>query len=112
MFTVVGFLKQTQSMDDVASALLALICVAGSGFTVYRLWLYYKKRWCALSQRVLLASLTSVIVFGDIIRKISSINLVLLEIIIQILYLGLLMYLDDYFETHNRTYVWIRMQDA
>ena len=76
----------------------------------YRLWLYYRKRWCALSQRILLASFAAVIVFGDIIHKIADINLVLLVIIIQILYLGLLIYLDDYFETQNRTYAWIQIQ--
>ena len=98
------------SMDNVASALLALACIAGGDFVSYRLWLYYRKRWYSLSQRVLFTSLAAVIVFGDIIHKIADINLVLLVIVIQILYLGLLIYLDDYFETHNRTYAWIRLQ--
>lgn len=99
-----------ESMGDVESALLSLACVVGGGFLGYRLWLYYRKRWCALSQRILLASFAAVIVFGDIIHKIADINLVLLVIIIQILYLGLLIYLDDYFETQNRTYAWIQIQ--
>lgn len=99
-----------ESKGDVESALLSLACVVGGGFLGYRLWLYYRKRWCALSQRILLASFAAVIVFGDIIHKIADINLVLLVIIIQILYLGLLIYLDDYFETQNRTYAWIQIQ--
>ncbi|MBQ7587568.1 MAG: hypothetical protein IJT37_06025 [Lachnospiraceae bacterium] len=99
-----------ESIGNVESALLALACIAGGGFAGYRLWLYYRKRWCCLSQRILLASLAAVILFGDIKHKIADINLVLLVIIIQILYLGLLIYLDDHFETHNRTYAWIRIQ--
>ncbi|MCR4655898.1 MAG: DUF6040 family protein, partial [Lachnospiraceae bacterium] len=94
--------------DELERVLLSIACIAVGGFLGYRLWLYYRKRWCALSQRILLASFAAVIVFGDIIHKIADINLVLLVIIIQILYLGLLIYLDDYFETQNRTYAWIQ----
>ena len=101
-----------ESLSDIESALLSLACIVGGSFAGYRLWIYYRKRWCALSQRVLLASHATIIVFGDIIHKIANINLVLLVIIIQILYLGLLIYLDDYFETHNRTYAWIRIQNS
>ena len=99
------------SMDGFLSAILTLICLAGAGYGVYRIWLYYRKRWCSLSQRVLFASLATVIIFGDGIHKYIDINLVTLFLIIQVLYLWALVYLDGYFKTHYREDAWKHIQN-
>ncbi len=99
------------SMDGFLSAILTLICLAGAGYGVYRIWLYYRKRWCSLSQRVLFASLAIVIIFGDGIRKYIDINLVTLFMIIQVLFLWVLVYLDGYFKIHYREDAWKHIQN-
>ena len=100
------------SMDGFLSAILTLICLAGAGYGVYRIWLYYRKRWCSLSQRVLFASLATVIIFGDGIHKYIDINLVMLFLIIQVLYIWVLVYLDGYFKTHYREDAWNNIQNG
>ena len=57
------------SLDGPVSAILTLAFLAGIGYGIFELWRYYRKRWCSLSQRVLLASLAIVIIFGDCIRR-------------------------------------------
>lgn len=99
------------SMDGFLSAILTLIYAAGAGYGVYRIWVYYRKRWCSLSQRILLSSLVIVIIFGDYLHKYMDINLVTLFIIIQILYLGVLVYLDGYFKTHYQEDAWKHIQN-
>lgn len=100
------------SMDGFLSAILTLICLAGACYGVYRIWLYYRKRWCSLSQRVLFASFSAIILFGDYFRRYIRINLVLMFMIIQILYLCILLYLDEYYETHYQTDKWEHIQKA
>lgn len=94
----------------VLTFLLILICVAVISFIIAQLVKYYKKRWCNLSLKVLLASLAVIIVFGECIRDYISINLVLLFIIIQAIYLGVLVYLDRYFDTRNLLSKWEEIQ--
>ncbi len=89
-----------------------LICIAGACYGVYRLWQYYRKRWCNLSKRVLFASLGAIIVFGENIRRYMNTNLVLLIVIVQLAYLGILIYLDWYFESRQRLDTWIRVQNS
>ncbi len=96
----------------ILSFTVILICIAGVCYGVYRLWLYYRKRWCNLSKRVLLTSLGTIIVFGEGIRRYININLVLLFVIIQLAYLGILAYLDGYFESRQRLDTWIRIQHS
>ena len=74
--------------------------------------MYYKKRWCNLSLKVLLASIAAVIVFGEDIKTYININLVLLIIIIQLVYLGVLVYFDGYFDAHNRNNDWESIQNT
>ena len=100
------------SMDGFLSAILTLISLAGAGYGVYRIWLYYRKHWCSLSQRVLFASLAIVIIFGDGIHKYIDINLVTLFMIIQVLFLWVLVYLDGYFKTHYREDAWNNIQNG
>ena len=100
------------SMDGFLSAILTLISLAGAGYGVYRIWLYYRKRWCSLSQRVLFASLAIVIIFGDGIHKYIDINLVTLFMIIQVLFLCVLVYLDGYFKAHYREDAWNNIQNG
>ncbi len=96
----------------ILSFTVILICIAGACYGVYRLWLYYRKRWCNLSKRVLFTSLGTIIVFGEGIRRYININLVLLFVIIQLAYLGILAYLDGYFESRQRLDTWIRIQNS
>ena len=67
--------------------------VFGTCYRIYRIWLYYKKRWCNLSLRVLLTSLAAVILFGEGIREYVNVNLCLIYLLIQIAYLCYLKYL-------------------
>ena len=96
----------------ILTAILILACIAGICYGIYRLFMYYKKRWCNLSLKVLLASLAAIIVFGEGIRKYVSINLVLLFVIIQVIYLGVLIYFDGYYENRYRTDDWEKIQNA
>ena len=80
-------------------------------YGLYQLWLYYRKRWCNLSLRVLLVSLAAIIVFGPVLKKLLSINLILIVGILQVLYLGVLIYLDGYFDSRYKTNDWIRIQN-
>ena len=96
----------------ILTIILILACIAGICFGIYRLFMYYKKRWCNLSLKVLLASLAAIIVFGEGIRKYVNINLVLLFVIIQVLYLGVLIYFDGYYENRYRTDDWEKIQNA
>ena len=96
----------------ILSFTVILICLAGACYGLYRLWLYYRKRWCNLSKRVLFTSLGTIIVFGEGIRRYININLVLLFVIIQLAYLGILAYLDGYFESRQRLDTWIRIQNS
>ncbi|MBE5845813.1 MAG: hypothetical protein E7302_16935 [Butyrivibrio sp.] len=95
----------------VLSFALLIASIAGISFGIYKLWLYYRKRWCNLSLRVLLISLAVMIVFGSSIKSLISINLVLILVIIQIVYLGVLIYLDGYYEDRNKASSWIQIQN-
>lgn len=80
--------------------------IIGFFFGVYKIWLFYRKRWCNLSLKVLLITLTCEIVFGEGIRGYMSINLITLFLIIQVIYMGILIYLDGYFDSHNKSDYW------
>ena len=80
----------------------------------YGIWItiqYYRKRWCSLSLKVLLVSTGAVIVFGEAIRSIMRVNLVGLLLFVQVAYLGVLIYLDGYFETRSKDRYWERLQN-
>jgi len=96
----------------ILSSVFILICMAGVCYGVYRLWLYYRKRWCNLSKRVLFTSIVAIIVFGEGIRRYMNINLVMLFVIFQLAYLGILIYLDGYFESQQQSESWIRLQNG
>lgn len=66
---------------------------------------------CMLSLRVLLVSLAAIIVFGPVLKKLLSINLILLLGILQVLYLGVLVYLDGYFDSRYKEKDWLRIQN-
>ncbi|MCR5604654.1 MAG: DUF6040 family protein [Lachnospiraceae bacterium] len=96
----------------VLTFLLILTCAVFISLIIAGLVKYYKKRWCNLSLKVLLASFAGIIVFGEGIRDHVSINLVLLFIIIQAIYLGVLVYLDGYYDTRNLLDKWEEIQSA
>ena len=95
----------------ILSFALLITIITGTCYGLYQLWLYYRKRWCNLSLRVLLVSLAAIIVFGPVLKKLLSINLILLLGSLQVLYLGVLVYLDGYFDSRDKTNDWIRIQN-
>ena len=95
----------------ILSFALLITIITGICYGLYQLWLYYRKRWCNLSLRVLLVSLAAIIVFGPVLKKLLSINLILIVGILQVLYLGVLIYLDGYFDSRYKTNDWIRIQN-
>ena len=95
----------------ILSFAVIFICIAGACYGVYRLWLYYRKRWCNLSKRVLLMSIAAIIVFGENIHRYMNTNLVLLLVIVQIAYLCILIYLDGYYEARYHTEKWKEVQE-
>ena len=95
----------------ILSFALLITIITGICYGLYQLWLYYRKRWCNLSLRVLFVSLAAIIVFGPVLKKLLSINLILLLGILQVLYLGILVYLDGYFDSKYKTNDWIRIQN-
>ena len=96
----------------ILTVILIIACIVAVIYGIYRLILYYKKRWCNLSLKVLLMSIAVIIVFGEVIKTHIGINLVLLLLIVQILYLVVLAYLDGYYDSRNRTDDWKRIQNA
>lgn len=95
----------------ILSFALLITIIAGTCYGLYQLWLYYRKRWCNLSLRVLLVSLAAIIVFGPVLKKLLSINLILIIGILQIIYLGVLVYLDGYFDSRCKEKDWLRIQN-
>ena len=116
--TVMGVDQQTTFSDGwawfllILTVILIIACIAAAIYGVYRIALYYKKRWCNLSLKVLLISIAVIIVFGEAIKTYIGVNLVLLLLIVQILYLGVLAYLDVYYDTRSRTDEWEKFQKA
>ncbi len=73
---------------------------------------YYRKRWCLLSLRVVIATQASLLVFGDAFREHVPINLVLLFFMIQILYLIVLVCLDCHYECEHKLDKWFEIQNS
>ncbi|MBR3575641.1 MAG: hypothetical protein IKN97_10795 [Lachnospiraceae bacterium] len=94
----------------ITSIFFSAAFIAGSCYGIWITAQYYRKRWCSLSLKVLLMSTGAVIVFGEGIHSITSVNLVGLLLLIQVAYLGVLIYLDGYFETRNRECDWEKIQ--
>ncbi|SEM46756.1 hypothetical protein SAMN04487770_14025 [Butyrivibrio sp. ob235] len=95
----------------ITSLILVIALIAGACYGIWISIQYYRKRWCSLSLKVLLISTGSVIVFGEGIHSIMCINLVALLIFVQVTYLGVLIYLDGYFETKSKDRYWMRIQN-
>ena len=98
----------------VARILLTLLII-GACFGVIvcigSLWKWYKSRWCTLSLKVMVVTLAIITVFGEPIRSIISINLILLFFLVQIANLFVLWYFDGYFEKRYRTDEWKAIQN-
>lgn len=86
------------------------VCIFCFFYGVYGICHYYKQRWCKLSMKVLLSSIIIIIVFAEEIRKYIEINLILIFIIIQVVYLFILRYLDKHYDSKNRTDDWKQIQ--
>ena len=95
----------------VTSLILITSLTAGGCYGIFKACLYYKSRWCSLSLKVLLVSLAVIIVFGDSIRRYVPINLVLLLILVQAAYIGIIIYLDLYFENRGEWVHWDELQN-
>lgn len=72
----------------------------------------YKQRWCTLSLKVLVVTIAIISVFGEPIRKVLPINLILLFLLLQIGYLFALWFFDGYYEVRYRTEEWEQMQNS
>ena len=98
----------------VARILLTLLII-GACFGVIvcigSLWKWYKSRWCTLSLKVMVVTLAIITVFGEPIRSIISINLILLFFLVQIANLFVLWYFDGYIEKRYRTDEWKAIQN-
>ena len=94
----------------IMSLILATALIVGACYGIVVSIQYYRKRWCSLSLKVLLISTGAVIVFGEGIHSIIKINLIGLLLLIQVAYLGVLIYLDGYFETRSKGRCWIKTQ--
>ena len=95
----------------ITSLVLAIALIVDAFYGIWIAIQYYKKRWCSLSLKVLLISTGAVIVFGETIHRIMSTNLIALLLFIQVAYLGVLIYLDGYFETRNKDRKWLQIQN-
>lgn len=95
--------------------LLLTILIIGACFGVIvcigSLWKWYKSRWCTLSLKVMVVTLAIITVFGEPIRSIISINLILLFLLVQIAYLFVLWYFDGYFENRYHSDEWKAIQN-
>ena len=89
--------------------IIAVVLVIVFGIVFIANW--YKKRWCTLSLKTMVVTLAIITVFGEPIRGIISINLILLFILIQIAYLFVLWYFDGYFENRYRSDEWEKIQN-
>ncbi|WP_155829508.1 DUF6040 family protein [Butyrivibrio sp. XPD2002] len=94
----------------IASTIFTAALIAGICYGIWITVRYYRDRWCSLSLRVLLVSIGTVILFGESIHKIMNINLVVLLILLQGIYLGVIIYLDIYFENQGKSRYWDKMQ--
>ena len=91
--------------------LLIIVIVLGILIGIVSIVKWYKKRWCTLSLKTMVITLAIINVFGEPIREIISINLILLFFLIQITYLFALWYFDGYFEKRYRTDEWKAIQN-
>ncbi|WP_369123504.1 DUF6040 family protein [Butyrivibrio sp.] len=76
------------------------------GYKVFRISVRFRHHelfYIQKALKVLLISTDAAIVFGEGIHNLMKINLVVLFIFIQLVYLGLLICFDDYFETRNKS---------
>lgn len=94
--------------------LLTLIIIAiiiGIIMIIIHLIDWYKKRWCTLSLKVAVCTISIISVFGVNIRRFLPINLILLFIIVQVCYLFVLLYFDKYYTKHYKTDKWKKIQN-
>lgn len=75
------------------------------------LWKWYKARWCTLSLKVIVMSLAIITAFGEPIRSKLPINLILLFFLVQVTYLFVLWYFDEYFNNRKRSEEWKAIQN-
>ena len=91
--------------------LLILGACFGIVICLFSLWKWYRSRWCTLSLKVMVVTFAIITVFGEPIRSIISINLILIFFLVQIAYLFVLWYFDGYFENRYRTDEWKAIQN-
>lgn len=89
--------------------LISLVCYVIKVIICIIKW--YKNRWCTLSLKTMVITLAIIIVFGESIRKVISINLILLFFLVQLCYLFVLWYFDGYFANRYRSDEWERIQN-
>lgn len=53
----------------IMTLVMVIVFTIGFIYGIYQIWLYYKKRWCNLSLRVLFVTFAGTIIFGEKIQK-------------------------------------------
>ena len=91
--------------------ILAIILVLFILRKFLNICIFYKRRWCTLSLKVFVISLTVLLIFGDKIKSLLPSNLLLIFLAIQLLYLGILKYMDGYYENRRRFDEWEHIQN-
>ena len=99
-------------MFRIGSLLLLGIAIFLIGITIYCLVKYYRKRWCNLSLKVVLATISMILVFGDTFSKHVPVNLVLVFLLVQPVYLLVLIFLDCHYESKGLSDKWKLKQNA
>jgi hypothetical protein len=95
----------------ILTVLVMITAICGVIYSIILLIKIYCRRWCTLSIKVLVISYSALIVFGDIIRLVIPINLLLLIILSQVIYLFVLWYFDGYYEKRGLTNIWTFYQN-
>ncbi|WP_368076732.1 DUF6040 family protein [Eubacterium sp. AF15-50] len=108
---LVYFEGNTTWIVRIIAVLFALAIMTLLSFIICKLC-YYKQRWCTLSLKVFVISLTIIFVFGDNIRNLIPLNLICVFLIIQVLYLGILKYMDGYYENRQLYDRWEKIQNS
>jgi hypothetical protein len=89
--------------------ILAGIFICGCGlFAIIKI---YQDRWCTLSLKVMVGELAIITVFGEVIRELLPINLILLFFLLQIFHLLVLWYFDGYYANRYRSEEWKQIQN-
>lgn len=102
-----GYVIWGMRIMAVLTTLILIVIIFKRIFYICR---FYKNRWCTLSLKVFVISLTIIFIFGEQIKKYLPVNLFVSFIVIQLLYLCFLKYMDSHYEAKGRFDYWDYIQ--